>query len=133
MTAAQNLPSGQKIPYDRQPLYNVLLENYSKMTVNNLTVETLNPRTNVAVLYKFVTTNNIDTVGKNKLIALYNQKLQLTTNMRKAFFSNIITAIMLNILLEPEQKAEEVTPHSVLKAFLPQCDHVPNYNIRSIF
>lgn len=133
MTAAQNLPNSNKIPYDGQPLYNVLLENYSTMTVNNLTVETLNPRSNIAILYKFITTNNIDTVGKNKLICLLNQKLEVTNNMRKAFFSNIMTMIMLNILLEPEQQSEEVTPYTVLKAFIPQVDIVPNDNIRSIF
>ena len=128
MFPAQNLPNVEQIPYDGQPLYNVLLENYSTMTVNNLTVETLHPRSNVAVLYKYITTNNIDAAEKNKLIGLLNTKLDKTNNLRKAFFSNIVTVIMLNLLTEPKEEHVKVTPYSLIQAFLPNAALISKSN-----
>jgi len=60
------------VPYNGQVLYNVLLEQYEKMQVNNLIVETLHPENNVAKLYRFL--QNIDAAHHGKLIALFNQK-----------------------------------------------------------
>jgi hypothetical protein len=40
-----------KIEYNGEILYNVLLDNYNKMTVNNLTVETLDPESLIGQLY----------------------------------------------------------------------------------
>ena len=40
-----------KVKYDGEMLYNVLLDDYSKMSVNNLTVETLHPNSPIAHLY----------------------------------------------------------------------------------
>lgn len=40
-----------KVKYDGEMLYNVLLDDYSKMSVNNLTVETLHPNSPIARLY----------------------------------------------------------------------------------
>lgn len=40
-----------KAEYNNEPLYNVLLDDYSKMNVNNLTVETLDPTSDIAQIY----------------------------------------------------------------------------------
>ena len=40
-----------KVEYNNEPLYNVLLDDYSKMNVNNLTVETLDPTSDIAQIY----------------------------------------------------------------------------------
>jgi hypothetical protein len=40
-----------KVKYSGEPLYNVLLDNYSTMKVNNLTCETLHPNNTIAKLY----------------------------------------------------------------------------------
>jgi hypothetical protein len=40
-----------KVKYSGEPLYNVLLDNYSTMKVNNLICETLHPNNNIAKLY----------------------------------------------------------------------------------
>ena len=60
------------VPYKGQVLYNVLLEQYEKMQVNNLIVETLHPENKVAKLYRFL--QNVDAAHHGKLIALFNKK-----------------------------------------------------------
>jgi len=60
------------VPYKGETLYNVLLEQYEKMQVNNLIVETLHPEHKVAKLYRFL--QNVDAAHHGKLIALFNQK-----------------------------------------------------------
>lgn len=119
MTRAKELPRVSKVNYDGQPLYNVLLDAYGTMTVNNLTVETLHPTNNVAVLYKHITTNNLNGLERNKLIQAFNTRLALGDDLRKAFFENIVLVIMLDVLLEPKCNVK-VTPYSLLKAFVPQ-------------
>lgn len=123
MTRAKEIYGVSKVAYDGQPLYNVLLETYGTMTVNNLTVETLHPQTNVAILYKHITTNNLCDLERHKLIQVFNKRLALGDDLRKAFFENIVLVIMLDVLLEPKCNVE-VTPYSVMKAFVPQCCHV---------
>jgi hypothetical protein len=120
MTRAKHLPGVSKVDYDGQPLYNVLLDTYGTMIVNNLTVETLHPQANVAVLYKHITTNNLSDVERDKMIKVFNKRLALGDDLRKAFFENIVLIIMLDILLEPKCDVE-VTQYSLLKAFVPQC------------
>jgi hypothetical protein len=120
MTRAKQIPGVSKVDYDGQPLYNVLLDTYGTMIVNNLTVETLHPQANVAVLYKHITTNNLSDVERDKMIKVFNKRLALGDDLRKAFFENIVLIIMLDILLEPKCDVE-VTQYSLLKAFVPQC------------
>jgi len=60
------------VPYNGEILYNVLLEQYEKMQVNNLIVETLHPEHKVAKLYRFL--QNVDAAHHGKLIALFNKK-----------------------------------------------------------
>ena len=51
------------VSYSGEPLYNILLEKESKMVVNGLIAETLNPNNNIAVLYEYLrTTKNLGIV-----------------------------------------------------------------------
>ena len=40
-----------KIPYNKEILYNVLMEDYSDMVVNNIICETLHPENSIAKLF----------------------------------------------------------------------------------
>lgn len=61
-----------KIEYSGEKLYNILLEDYDKMIVNNLIVETLNPDNFIAKLY-----SNIYSIEqRNELIIKINKKTQ---------------------------------------------------------
>jgi hypothetical protein len=100
MTRAVNLPGVKMIPYEGQILYNVLLNNYSKMTVNNLTVETLDPRNDVAIIYKHIVTNNLSELEKDNLIQIYNERMDLQNQIKKEYVSSIVYTIMLKILTD---------------------------------
>lgn len=65
----QYVPTIYKIPYDKQILYNVLLEDYSVMTIHNLVVETLHPNNVIAKIYN----GNYTIEQKNKIIKMLNQ------------------------------------------------------------
>ena len=52
-THCQNV---KKVPYSGEVLYNVLLEQYDKMVVNNLICETVHPNNFIAQLYKILPT-----------------------------------------------------------------------------
>ena len=47
-----------KVAYNKEFLYNVLLDEHSSMQINNLTCETLHPRSAVAKLYTNNNNNN---------------------------------------------------------------------------
>jgi hypothetical protein len=100
MTRAVNLPGVKMIPYEGQILYNVLMNNYSKMTVNNLTVETLDPRNDVAIIYKHIVTNNLSELEKDNLIQIYNERMDLQNQIKKEYVSSIVYTIMLKILTD---------------------------------
>lgn len=53
MIEAQVLPGSIPYIYSNQPLYNILMETYSTMKVNNMIVETLHPESSVAKVYLF--------------------------------------------------------------------------------
>ena len=55
------------IPYMKEILYNVILEDHYKMNVNNLICETLNPTSEMAKLYTYIMTQptNIKNIVKN--------------------------------------------------------------------
>lgn len=72
----QYIPTIYKIPYNKQKLYNVLLNEYSTMSVNNMIVETMNPNNALAKVYS----GNYTTKEKNELIKLLNKA---TTQERK--------------------------------------------------
>ena len=58
----------KKVSYNGDILYNVLLENYGKMSVNNMTCETLHPENIIAKLHM----SNINDDYKNNVIFLMN-------------------------------------------------------------
>ena len=61
-----------KLEYNGEILYNVLMEKYDKLKVNNLTFETLDPKNIIAKLY----TNNFDEEYKNKIIVMINYSIR---------------------------------------------------------
>jgi hypothetical protein len=72
-------PNIYKIPYDRSKLYNVLLNEHSTMSINNLTVETLNPNNVVARIYK----GNYTSKQKNTLIKMINYDIEKNIKIKK--------------------------------------------------
>jgi len=60
-----------KIKYTGEVLYNVLMEEYEKMVVNNLTVETLHPNNIIAKLYNAFPT--LDLEEKTDLVKYVNE------------------------------------------------------------
>jgi len=82
----QYVPTIYKVPYDKKVLYNVLMENYSVMTVNNLIVETLHPSNIIAKIYNGYYTQE----EKNKLVHLVNTYTKRTTeNSKKKLIYNL--------------------------------------------
>jgi len=73
LVKAENLialiPTVYKVKYNKERLYNVLLDNYSTMSVNNLIVETMDPANPLAKIY----TSSYTVQQKNLLIKLLNQ------------------------------------------------------------
>jgi hypothetical protein len=72
----QYIPTIYRIPYYKERLYNVLLKDYSTMSVNNLLVETMNPNNILAKIYS----GNYTTTERNKIIKLLNK---ITARERK--------------------------------------------------
>jgi hypothetical protein len=62
----------KKIQYDGEILYNILMERYDKITINNLICETLHPDNFIARLYN----SNISEDYKNKLVVLMNDSIK---------------------------------------------------------
>jgi hypothetical protein len=61
----------KKVAYDGEVLYNVLLEEYGKMNVNNMICETLHPKNIIAKLH----TNGYSEEFKNKIVVLMNDSI----------------------------------------------------------
>lgn len=72
----QYIPTIYKIPYNKEKVYNVLLNSHSTMSVNNMIVETMNPNNPLAKVYL----GNYTIKEKNELIKLLNK---ITTKNRK--------------------------------------------------
>lgn len=62
----------KKIKYNGEILYNIVLETYSNVNINNLICETLHPENEIAKLY----TENFDEEYKNKLIIRMNDSIE---------------------------------------------------------
>jgi hypothetical protein len=45
-------PGVTRIPYGKEFVYNILMENYETVVVNNLMCETLHPANTIAQMYK---------------------------------------------------------------------------------
>ena len=63
-----------RVKYNGEPLYNVLMEDYSMMVVNNLICETLHPEHTTALLYKFLQMCNVE--QKQELIEKFNNNIK---------------------------------------------------------
>ena len=80
-----------KIKYTGEPLYNVLLDKYTIMSVNNLICETLHPENMVSKLYS----GNFNQESKNKIIKQItdisntNKNTNKNTNTNKKIYLNI--------------------------------------------
>lgn len=77
LVSAENIPNVKKIKYNGEILYNVLLEKYSYMMVNNMMCETLDPNNLIARIYNdpnkneiFRKLNNAKTFNEYKNIAI---------------------------------------------------------------
>ena len=60
-----------KIEYRKKVLYNVLMEEYDKMVVNNLICETLHPKNGMAILYRNL--QKLNPQEQDELIKKYNE------------------------------------------------------------
>ena len=67
-----NFDNIYKVEYSGEILYNVLLENYDKMIVNNIICETLHPNNNLSNLYKITSTAFKTDTERNSFIKEYN-------------------------------------------------------------
>jgi hypothetical protein len=83
----QYIPGIYKISYNKHPLYNVLLKDHSTMIVNNLTVETMDPKNILAKLY----TENYTPEQKNNMIKHIN-KYNIDMKKKGAITKNIFKA-----------------------------------------
>jgi hypothetical protein len=80
------VPTIRKIPYDRKKLYNVLMEDYSIMSINNLLVETLHPNNLLAKIYSgkyTVSERNLQIKSLNTFI----KKQKENTKRRLKYFA----------------------------------------------
>jgi len=66
----------KKVTYNGEVLYNVLLNNYSTMKVNNLTCETLHPNNTIAILYR----SGFSEESKQYVKEIYDKKQTVTRN-----------------------------------------------------
>jgi hypothetical protein len=81
-----NFADVKKVKYDCGILYNVLMENYDKIKVNNLICETLDPKNIVAKLY----TSKFSEDYKNNLVLMMNNsKINNNYSTHKKFSTNI--------------------------------------------
>ena len=67
-----------KVNYSGEILYNVLLENYDKMMVNNMICETLHPENSVTKIYKYLKGLNYN--ESENLINIHNQLYMISKN-----------------------------------------------------
>jgi len=82
MTRAFQIPGINYIPYKNEILYNVLLNTYSTITVNNITAETLHPNNRIALLYRHIIDNKISGLELKKLISEFNIKFDFRANLK---------------------------------------------------
>ena len=72
------------VPYKKEILYNVLMDNYERIKVNNLICETLHPKNKVAKLYKRL--ENASTENYESIIKEFNNLNQSKRNRFKLKF-----------------------------------------------
>jgi len=60
----------ERVKYNGEILYNVLMETHEKISINNMLCETIHPKNPIALLYK----NDIDNICKNDIIEIINNR-----------------------------------------------------------
>jgi sugar lactone lactonase YvrE len=65
----------KKVAYNREVLYNVLMENYATIQVNNLICETLDPKSSIGQLYATLSKYEVDIEERDELIEYIITKL----------------------------------------------------------
>jgi hypothetical protein len=68
---AENVEGASLVPYKNQILYNIVMEQYDEMKVNNMVTETLHPDNIVAKIYK-----NDNFLERRKLIKEFNESVK---------------------------------------------------------
>jgi hypothetical protein len=66
------------VPYNKEILYNVLLEDHYKMNVNNLICETLNPTSEMAKIYNYIT---LHPTNIKNIVKKYNNEIKRKMNL----------------------------------------------------
>ena len=74
----------REIPYDGQPLYNILMKKHSTVLANNLVCETLDPKSIIALLY----TSNIMT--ERHVLSINAFSLQKQKETKKNTFKRLL-------------------------------------------
>lgn len=91
-----NLPKVERVEYKNEILYNILMENYEIIQVNNLNVETLHPDNIIAKLYTDKKFKKMKQINKNKLIDLFNKKEEIKElNQEFQFFAKCFSKCKL--------------------------------------
>ena len=80
-----------KIKYNGAIMYNVLLENYRKMNVNNLIAETLYPGNTIAIIYNNKTETELNNQFNVNQVQIPNNDVYTKTNHLNNIFSTLIT------------------------------------------
>jgi hypothetical protein len=71
MIKADDCECGYQIPYNGETLYNVLLDDYEKMMVNNMICETLDPENPIAKFFRVLPT--VSQADRESLIQYNNE------------------------------------------------------------
>jgi phage terminase large subunit-like protein len=74
-----------KIPYDGQPLYNILLKTHGIVRANNLVCETLNPKSILAQLYAnhILTNKHVVTMNESMIVKHDFKKKNVFRNLNR--------------------------------------------------
>jgi len=95
----------EKVDYNKEILYNVLMETYEKINVNNIICETLHPNNIIAQLYNSTISKEL----KNKIIFQMNESINKNDNesfinVCESFHPNNIIAKICNSKLREKSK-----------------------------
>jgi hypothetical protein len=90
----------KKVKYTGEVLYNILLEKYGKVTVNNMICETLHPENLVAKIY----TSNLDVDYKNQLIKQMNNSIIKNKHFK---YNEVVNIICENTIQDNDYAFEE--------------------------
>jgi sugar lactone lactonase YvrE len=99
-----------EIEYNGEILYNVLMEKYDKLKVNNLTFETLHPKNIIAKLY----TSNFDKKYKDKIIVMINNSIMQNDNhLYQTIINRVVNDKTLSTFFDNEEDELNTTTRIV--------------------